>query len=140
MFLGPLGSVREVWEPMLAVIAILTMTVGNLGALTQTNIKRLLAYSSISHAGYILLGLIAGNETGVKGVAVYVLVYTFMNLGAFLVIVALRRQDILGYPIGNFSGLYGGGGKQWIEAIESWMSDPTPVTMRHMTQESGSMR
>ena len=67
------------------------MTVGNLAAINQTNIKRLLAYSSISHAGYMLLGLIAGNDTGIKGIAVYVMVYTFMNLGAFLVLVALRR-------------------------------------------------
>jgi NADH-quinone oxidoreductase subunit N len=81
------------------------MTVGNLAAISQTNIKRLLAYSSISHAGYILLGLIAGNETGIKGVAVYVMVYTFMNLGAFLVVVALRRKDLLGEDLEDLSGL-----------------------------------
>jgi NADH-quinone oxidoreductase subunit N len=80
------------WEPMLAVVAVATMTVGNLAAINQTNIKRLLAYSSISHAGYMLLGLVAGNETGINGIAVYVMVYTFMNLGAFLVLVALRRR------------------------------------------------
>jgi NADH-quinone oxidoreductase subunit N len=105
IFLGPLAPAREAWEPMLSVIAILTMTVGNLAALTQTNVKRLLAYSSISHAGYILLGVIAGNETGIKGVAVYLLVYTFMNLGAFLVIIALRRQDIAGEDLDDFAGL-----------------------------------
>jgi hypothetical protein len=81
---------------MLAVVAVITMTVGNLAAINQTNIKRLLAYSSISHAGYMLLGLVAGNETGITGIAVYVMVYTFMNLGAFLVLVALRRQNIIG--------------------------------------------
>ena len=70
------------------------MTVGNLAAINQSNVKRLLAYSSISHAGYILLGLVAGNETGIKGIEVYLMVYTFMNLGAFLVLVALRRQKI----------------------------------------------
>jgi NADH-quinone oxidoreductase subunit N len=105
IFLGPLAPAREAWEPMLSVIAILTMTVGNFAALTQTNVKRLLAYSSISHAGYILLGVIAGNETGIKGVAVYLLVYTFMNLGAFLVIIALRRQDIAGEDLDDFAGL-----------------------------------
>jgi NADH-quinone oxidoreductase subunit N len=105
IFLGPLESIRAVWMPMLAVIAILTMTVGNLAAISQTNVKRLLAYSSISHAGYMLLGLIAGNSTGIKGIAVYLLVYTFMNLGAFLVIVALRRKEIIGDDIEDLSGL-----------------------------------
>ncbi len=63
---------RDVWEPLLPCVAVLTLTVGNLAAITQTNIKRLLAYSSISHAGYMLLGLIAGNDTGIKGIAVYI--------------------------------------------------------------------
>jgi NADH-quinone oxidoreductase subunit N len=63
-----------------------------LAALTQSNVKRMLAYSSISHVGYILLGLIAGNDTGYRGVLLYTLVYAFMNLGAFLVLVALRRR------------------------------------------------
>jgi len=94
-----------VWEPMLAVIAVLTLTVGNLAAVNQTNIKRLLAYSSISHAGYMLLGVVAGNETGINGIAVYVMVYTFMNLGAFLVVVALRRQNIIGEDLDDIAGL-----------------------------------
>jgi NADH-quinone oxidoreductase subunit N len=105
IFLGPLASARAAWEPLLIVVAIATMTVGNLAAITQTNIKRLLAYSSISHAGYMLLGLIAGNATGIKGISVYVLVYTFMNLGAFLVVVALRRKGIIGEDVEDLSGL-----------------------------------
>jgi NADH-quinone oxidoreductase subunit N len=105
IFLGPLASVRPAWEPLLIVVAIATMTVGNLAAITQTNIKRMLAYSSISHAGYMLLGLIAGNATGIKGISVYVLVYTFMNLGAFLVVVALRRQGIIGEDVDDLAGL-----------------------------------
>lgn len=105
MFLGPFGSSRDVWVPLLSVIAVLTMTVGNLAAISQTNLKRLLAYSSISHAGYMLLGLVAGNSTGINGVAVYVLVYTFMNLGAFMVLVSLRRKEILGEDIEDLSGL-----------------------------------
>jgi len=105
IFLGPLAAAREVWEPLLSAVAVATLTVGNLAAITQTNVKRLLAYSSISHAGYILLGIIAGSPTGIKGVAVYVLVYTFMNLGAFLVLVALRRQHILGENMEDLAGL-----------------------------------
>lgn len=105
IFLGPLETVRPAWEPLLIGVAIATMTIGNLAAITQSNIKRLLAYSSISHAGYMLLGLIAGNATGIKGIAVYVLVYTFMNLGAFLVVIALRRKGIIGEDVDDLSGL-----------------------------------
>jgi NADH-quinone oxidoreductase subunit N len=105
IFLGPLASARAAWEPLLIVVAIATMTVGNLAAITQSNIKRMLAYSSISHAGYMLLGLIAGNETGIKGISVYVLVYTFMNLGAFMVVVALRRKGVIGEDVEDLSGL-----------------------------------
>ncbi len=105
IFLGPLISAREVWQPLLAAVAVATLTVGNLAAVTQSNVKRLLAYSSISHAGYILLGLVAGNPTGIKGIAVYLLVYTFMNLGAFLVLIALRREHILGEEMEDLSGL-----------------------------------
>jgi NADH-quinone oxidoreductase subunit N len=105
IFLGPLASARPSWEPILTVVAILTMTVGNLAAISQSNIKRLLAYSSISHAGYMLLGLIAGNETGIQGIAVYVLVYAFMNLGAFLVVVAMRRKNIIGEDLDDMAGL-----------------------------------
>jgi NADH-quinone oxidoreductase subunit N len=105
IFLGPLASARAAWEPIMIAVAVATMTVGNLAAINQTNIKRLLAYSSISHAGYMLLGLIAGNSTGIKGVAVYVMVYTFMNLGAFLVVVALRRKGIIGEDLDDMAGL-----------------------------------
>jgi NADH-quinone oxidoreductase subunit N len=103
--LAPFAPVREVWTPILAVIAVITMTVGNLAAINQSNIKRLLAYSSISHAGYMLLGVVAGNEIGIKGIEVYLMVYTFMNLGAFLVLVALRRQKIIGDEMDDISGL-----------------------------------
>ncbi len=105
IFLGPLAPARVSWEWLMSAVAIATMTVGNLAAINQTNLKRLLAYSSISHAGYMLLGLIAGNATGIKGVAVYVLVYTFMNLGAFLVVVALRRKGIIGEDLDDIAGL-----------------------------------
>src|SRR5271157_5562517 len=105
IFLGPLASSREAWEPLLAAVAVATLTLGNLAAINQTNIKRLLAYSSISHAGYMLLGLIAGNDTGINGVAVYIMVYTFMNLGALLVVVAMRRANIIGEDLDDMAGL-----------------------------------
>jgi NADH-quinone oxidoreductase subunit N len=105
IFLGPLSPVHDLWKPMLAAVAVATMTVGNLAAISQNNVKRLLAYSSISHAGYMLLGLVAGNETGIKGIAVYLMVYTFMNLGAFLVLVSLRREGVMGEDLEDLSGL-----------------------------------
>jgi NADH-quinone oxidoreductase subunit N len=105
IFLGPLETVRPAWEPLLVLVAVLSLTIGNLAAITQNNVKRLLAYSSISHAGYILLGLIAGNATGLKGMAVYILVYAFMTLGAFLVVVALRRENLIGEDVEDMAGL-----------------------------------
>lgn len=103
---------REQWIPMLSAVAVMTITVGNIAALTQTNVKRLLAYSSISHAGFVLLGLIAAgsavpsNQTGMTAVVMYLFVYTFMNLGAWGIIVALRRQTVTGENIDDLNGLY----------------------------------
>ncbi len=73
-------------------LAILTMIVGNVLAVVQTNIKRMLAYSSIAHAGYILVGLFPKIPTAMPGILFYVLAYTFMNLGAFGVLILLARR------------------------------------------------
>jgi NADH-quinone oxidoreductase subunit N len=105
IFLGPLASARATWEPLMIAVAVLSITVGNIAAVTQTNTKRLLAYSSVSHAGYILLGLIAGNKTGIEGVLVYLMVYAFMTIGAFLVLTALSRKDLPGEDINDLAGL-----------------------------------
>lgn len=105
MFLVPLAPARAEWLPLIVGVAIATMTLGNLAAISQSNVKRLLGYSAISHAGYMLLGLVAGNDTGIKGIAIYLLVYAFMNLGAFAVIVAMRRKDMIGDEIEDLSGL-----------------------------------
>src|SRR6185295_12805579 len=92
-------SMSADWRLLFEALSIVTMTVGNIAALTQSNIKRMLAYSSISHAGYILIGLIAGNETGMTAVPIYLLIYTFTNIGAWAVIVGLRRRDVIGEHI-----------------------------------------
>jgi len=105
LLMGPLATARAAWEPLLIGAAVLSMTIGNLAALTQTNTKRLLAYSSINHAGYILLGIIAGNAMGIQGVLIYLLVYAFMNLGAFLVLTSLASQGIAGDDINDLNGL-----------------------------------
>ncbi|HET8546563.1 MAG TPA: NADH-quinone oxidoreductase subunit N [Bryobacteraceae bacterium] len=92
MFMGPFQPARDLWVPLLSGVAVASLVIGNFAAITQTNVKRLLAYSSISHAGYILLGLIAGNPTGLKGIAVYLGVYAFMTLGAFFIVASLQRR------------------------------------------------
>ena len=89
----------------MSVVAVATMTVGNLAALGQTNVKRLLAYSSIGHVGYILLGLVAGNETGKMGISVYVFAYAAMTLGAFAVVTGMRRSDLVGDQLDDMRGL-----------------------------------
>jgi NADH-quinone oxidoreductase subunit N len=81
------------WPSVLMVVSVATMTLGNVAALTQTNLKRLLAYSSIAHAGYVLMGVVALSEQGMLGIIVYLLAYLVMNLGAFLVVTIIHRQD-----------------------------------------------
>ncbi len=80
------------WPWILGIISAVTMTIGNLSALHQTNLKRLLAYSSIAHAGYILMGVVAASGEGLFAVLFYLAVYLFMNLGAFLAILAVREK------------------------------------------------
>nr|MDQ5836962.1 NADH-quinone oxidoreductase subunit N [Acidobacteriota bacterium] len=96
IFVEALGGMRVDWAPLLALVAAITIMVGNWAAVTQTNSKRLLAYSSVSNAGYLLLGLIAANQYGYTGLVIYIVVYTFMNVGAFGVIISLRRRGIIG--------------------------------------------
>jgi NADH-quinone oxidoreductase subunit N len=105
IFLEGLGGMRVDWAPLLGLVAAVTILVGNWAAVTQTNSKRLLAYSSISNAGYLLLGLIAGNEYGYIGLVVYLLAYTLMNIGAFSVIISLRRRGIIGDQVDDLMGL-----------------------------------
>ncbi len=104
--------VRVDWVTLLAGVAIASLTIGNFAAITQTNVKRLLAYSSISHVGYILLGIVAaasntqGFLVGMKGVAFYLFVYAFMTIGAFAVLIVLQRQGIIGDELDDLDGLY----------------------------------
>ena len=94
------------WRALFYVLSVVTMTVGNVAALTQSNIKRMLAYSSIAHAGYVLIGIVAGPPRGVSAALVYLMVYTFMQFGAFAVVVLLRRRDIIGDELKDLTGLY----------------------------------
>ena len=109
IFLEGLPSMNADWRLLFEALAIATMTIGNLAALTQTNVKRMLAYSSIAHAGYVLIGVVAagaGSSRGVTATLIYLLVYSFMQMGAFAVIVLLRRHDVIGDELKDFSGLH----------------------------------
>src|SRR5271166_2319209 len=110
-----LWPLRSIYTPVIVIVAIATMTGANFAALTQTNTKRLLAYSSIAHVGYMLLAFVAmgtspigspGFVDGFKGILIYLMVYTFMNLGAFAVITSLRQRNVIGDEIDDMAGLY----------------------------------
>ncbi len=105
IFVEGLPSMSADWRLLFYVLSIVTMTVGNFAALTQTNVKRMLAYSSIAHAGYVLIGVVAGTARGITATLIYLLIYSFMQLGAFAVIVLLRRRDEIGDELKDFSGL-----------------------------------
>lgn len=105
VFLVSLPGVEQKWSVILWVLAVLTMTVGNLVAISQTNIKRMLAYSSIAHAGYALIAIIVGGRSGIASLLFYMLAYSFMNLGAFAVIIVLGKKGEENSNIEDLSGL-----------------------------------
>src|SRR5690349_9346532 len=105
IFNEALPAMRADWAPLLGLVAAITIMVGNWAAVTQENSKRLLAYSSISNAGYLLLALVANNLYGYIGLIIYLFVYTLMNMGAFGVIISLRRRGIIGDNVDDLSGL-----------------------------------
>ncbi|HBB97802.1 MAG TPA: NADH-quinone oxidoreductase subunit N [Blastocatellia bacterium] len=105
IFFVALGPMQVDWAPLLGIVAALTIVVGNWAAITQENSKRLLAYSSISNAGYLLLAIIANNSYGNIGLVIYLVVYTLMNMGAFGVIISLRRRGIIGDNVDDMTGL-----------------------------------
>ncbi len=105
VFMHDLLTLQPIWILNMAGIAVLTMAVGSFVALAQKNIKRMLAYSSISHAGFLILGLVAGGEDGMASIMLYLLVYTFMTIGIFAVIILLNKGAATGEPIEDFSGL-----------------------------------
>ena len=102
---GPFGPVTAEWQQIITFIAIASMALGSFAAIGQQNFKRLMAYSSIGHVGYALVGLAAGTEEGVRGVIVYLLIYLAMTLGAFACILAMRRRDGMVETIGDLAGL-----------------------------------
>jgi NADH-quinone oxidoreductase subunit N len=123
LFVEAMGPLREDWLPVVAVLAAITMTLGNLVALTQNNVKRMLAYSSIAHTGYMLVGLAAwaargtteGAVGGLEALLYYGAAYSFMNLGAFAIVAALQKRTGVTSNLDTFAGL--GRREPWLGAL-----------------------
>ena len=105
ILLVALPTLQVEWSQLLWIIAVLTMTVGNITALRQDNIKRMLAYSSIAHAGYCLVGFAAGNGIGTAGILFYMLSYAFMNIGAFAIVILVAKKGETNGNVMDFAGL-----------------------------------
>ena len=110
LFVGALGPLHADWLVVIVVLSTITMTLGNFVAITQDNVKRMLAYSSIAHTGYMLVGLAAwaspnSRIEGIEGLLFYAVAYSFMNLGAFAVVAALQRRRGVTSSIDTFAGL-----------------------------------
>lgn len=105
IFLEALQNIQSEWIVVVTILAALTMTVGNLVAIAQRNIKRMLAYSSIAHAGYVLVGLAAANKDGISSAMFYLLVYCIMNIGAFGAVILARTEDGESLMISDYAGL-----------------------------------
>ena len=105
LLMDPFANLLPDWQNILAIVAVASMMVGAFGAITQTNIKRLLAYSSIGHIGYMLVGLAAGTPEGIKGVLIYFALYLFMSVGTFGFVLFMRRAGEQVEEISDLAGL-----------------------------------
>jgi NADH-quinone oxidoreductase subunit N len=105
VLMGPFGELAHDWQQVVTFISIASMAVGAFAAINQTNIKRLMAYSSIGHVGFALVGLAAGSDLGIQGVLVYLAIYLFMNVGTFAVILSMRLKGRMVEGIGDLAGL-----------------------------------
>jgi NADH-quinone oxidoreductase subunit N len=105
VFLVAIPELQDRWTMLFYLLSLLTMTVGNVVAIAQSNIKRMLAYSSIAHIGYLLIGLVVGREMGISATLLYTLVYALMTLGAFAIVILLCVGEVKGERIDDFTGL-----------------------------------
>ncbi len=103
--LTPFGDIAHEWQQIIIVVSALSMLLGAFAAIAQTNIKRLMAYSSIGHVGYALIGLAAGTEEGVRGILIYLAIYLAMNVGTFACILCMRQKDQMVEGVGDLAGL-----------------------------------
>ncbi len=105
VMIGPFGDLVAQWQQIIWFISVASMILGALAAISQTNIKRLMAYSSIGHIGYALIGLAAGTEQGVNGILLYLTIYIVMNLGTFACILCMRQKEVMVERIEDLKGL-----------------------------------
>ncbi|MDD5560297.1 NADH-quinone oxidoreductase subunit N [Candidatus Methylomirabilis sp.] len=105
VFLVAIPGLQDRWTFLFYLLSLITMTVGNVVAVVQSNIKRMLAYSSIAHIGYLLIGLVAGRELGISATLLYTLIYALMTLGAFAMVILLCVGEVKGERIDDFTGL-----------------------------------
>ncbi len=105
VMMTPFGHLAAEWQQVIVLVSVLSMALGAFAAISQHNIKRLMAYSSIGHVGYALIGLAAGSAVGLRGVLIYMLTYVFMNAGTFGCILAMRRRGHLVEEISDLAGL-----------------------------------
>jgi len=105
VFYSALGAFQPDWTAIMWLLSVATMTLGNIVAISQSNIKRMLAYSSIAHAGYILVAFTAGNDLGTSSILFYLLAYAFMNIGAFTVVILLGKRGEENTLIADYAGI-----------------------------------
>ncbi len=105
VMMEPFGGLVVQWQQIIVFVSIASMVLGALAAINQTNIKRLMAYSSIGHVGYALIGLAVGDEAGVRGILIYMAIYLFMNVGTFACILCMRRGDTMVEQISDLAGI-----------------------------------
>jgi NADH-quinone oxidoreductase subunit N len=105
VMVGPFGDLLQHWQQIIILISVASMLLGAFAAISQTNIKRMMAYSSIGHVGYALIGLVVANESGVRGIMIYMAIYLFMNIGAFACILTMRRGDKMVENISDLAGM-----------------------------------
>jgi NADH-quinone oxidoreductase subunit N len=105
LMVGPFGGLVDQWQQIVVFISIASMMLGAFAAINQRNIKRLMAYSSIGHVGYALIGLAVGTEEGIRGILIYMAIYLFMTMGAFACILCMRRGERMVEGIDDLAGL-----------------------------------
>jgi NADH-quinone oxidoreductase subunit N len=105
VLIGPFGDLLAQWQNVIVVISVASMLLGSLAAIWQTNFKRLLAYSSIGHMGYALIGLATGTENGIQGIVIYMAIYVVMSLGTFACVIAMRQRGTAIENIDDLAGL-----------------------------------
>ncbi len=105
VMVGPFAELADQWQQVVVLVSLASMIIGAFAAINQTNIKRMMAYSSIGHVGYALIGLAVGDELGIRGILIYMSIYLFMNIGAFSCILCMRRSDKMVEKISDLAGL-----------------------------------